>query len=137
MGGKARIVEIARSICALRLRPTFWEAFYWRKSSAQGWRVQKKFMKSTPVHESALQGWVFSTLRYEKEQGSILSIKIWILRNFLTKIWTFWTHQFFQKIWEIYRQNILLQLAGQISENFPQNILIRTQFENLWKFSGM
>ena len=28
-----------------------------------------------------------------------------------------------------------MQLAGQISENFPQNIFIGTQFENLWKFS--
>ena len=28
----------------------------------------------------------------------------------------------------------MLQLAGQISENFPQNTLIGTQFENLRKF---
>ena len=68
-------------------------------------------------------------------KGLILSSKIWVLRNFLTKIWEFWTHQFFQKFWEILRQNILVQLAGQISENFPQNILIGTQFENLRKFS--
>ena len=37
----AQIIEIALSICTLRLRPTFWEAFYWRKSSAQGHRAQK------------------------------------------------------------------------------------------------
>ena len=35
----------------------------------------------------------------------------------------------------ISRHNILLQLAGQISGNFPLKILIGTQFGNLWKFS--
>ena len=68
-------------------------------------------------------------------QGLILSIKIWVLRNFLTKIWESWTSKFCQKIWEIFRQNIQVQLAGQIFENFPQNILIGTHFENLMKFS--
>ena len=50
VGHKARIIEIALSICALRLCPTFWEAFYWCKSLAPGRRVQNEFMKST-------QGW--------------------------------------------------------------------------------
>ena len=41
---------------------------------------------------------------------------------------------------DIFRQNILMQQAGSpqaghISGNFPHNILIGTQFENLWKFS--
>ena len=40
--------------------------------------------------------------------GLIPSTKIWVLRNFLTKIWQFWIHQFFQKFWEISRQNILV-----------------------------
>ena len=31
--------------------------------------------------------------------------------------------------------NNLVQLAGQISENFPRNILIGTQFEDLWILS--
>ena len=43
--------------------------------------------------------------------GLILSTKIWVLRNFMIKIWKFWTHQFFQKIWEIFRQNILVRWA--------------------------
>ena len=67
--------------------------------------------------------------------GLVLSTKIQVLRNFLTKIWEFWTPKFFQKIWEIFRQNILMQLAGQIFENFSQNILIGTQIENLRKLS--
>ena len=41
VGRKVQIIEIALSICALRLRPTFWEAFYWRKSWVQGRRAQK------------------------------------------------------------------------------------------------
>ena len=32
-------------------------------------------------------------------------------------------------------QKILVQMAGQIFVNFPQNILIGTQFENLWNLS--
>ena len=36
VGRKHQIIEIALSICALGLHPTFWEAFYWRKSWAQG-----------------------------------------------------------------------------------------------------
>ena len=43
--------------------------------------------------------------------------------------------QIFSEKREISRQNILVQLAGQICENFPQNILIGTHFENLRKFS--
>ena len=35
-GRTVQIIEIALSICALHLRPTFREAFYWRKSLAQG-----------------------------------------------------------------------------------------------------
>ena len=42
VGRKARIIEIALSICALRLRLIFWGAFYWRESSAQGCRAQKR-----------------------------------------------------------------------------------------------
>ena len=49
VGRKAWIIEKALSICALCLRPTFWKAFYWHKSSAQGRMAQKKFMKLTPV----------------------------------------------------------------------------------------
>ena len=37
-------------------------------------------------------------LRYTSASSSlglVLSTKIWVLRNFQTKIWEFWTHQFF------------------------------------------
>ena len=44
-----QIIEIALSICALRLRPTFWEAFYWRKVGRYALRSAPNFMKSTPV----------------------------------------------------------------------------------------
>ena len=63
--------------------------------------------------------------------GLILSTKIWVLRNFLSKIWEFWTPKFCQKVWQIFRQNILVQLAGQFSENFPLNILIGTH-KKIW-----
>ena len=46
-----------------------------------------------------------------------------------------WTQQYFHAIWEISRHKVLLQLAWQIYETFRHNILIGTQFENLWKFS--
>ena len=48
VGRKAQIIEIALSICTLRLPPTFWEAFYWLKIWARGPMVQKQFMKSVP-----------------------------------------------------------------------------------------
>ena len=67
VGPMAQIIEIALSICALRLRPTFWDAFHWRESWAQGRRAQKQFMKLThdvyfnkitgaaqPIHSSFL-----------------------------------------------------------------------------------
>ena len=46
--------QFPQGFCALTpifcaLRPTFWEASYWRKSWAQGRRAQKQFMKSTPA----------------------------------------------------------------------------------------
>ena len=47
VGRKVQIIEIALSICALRLHPTFWEVFYWHKIWARGRRAQKQFMKLT------------------------------------------------------------------------------------------
>ena len=68
---------------------------------------------------------------FKNSLGSILSTQIWVLRNFLQN------PKFFQIIWEILRQTILVQLAGQISGNFPLNILIGKQFENLWNLSEL
>ena len=50
----AQIIEIALSICTLRLRPTFWEAFYWRRvgryTLRYALRSAPNFMKSNPGH---------------------------------------------------------------------------------------
>ena len=95
------------------------------------WFNFHKSQKSSVLNPPKSSVWVL----WNGPQGLVLSTKIQVLRNFLTKIWEFWTPKFFQKIWEIFRQNILMQLAGQIFENFSQNILIGTQIENLRKLS--
>ena len=72
------------------------------------------------VNPCLLVEWSVSLVAFDYQtisstaQGSILSTKIWVQRNFLTKIWKFWTHQFFQNF---SRPNVLVQMAGKISEN--------------------
>ena len=48
------------------------------------------------IYECPFSPWKGKALKHIFYQGLILSTKIWVLRNFLTKIWKFWTHQFFQ-----------------------------------------
>ena len=49
VGRKAWIIDIALSICALRLCPTFWKAFYWCIRSAQGRRAQNSLWNRPQV----------------------------------------------------------------------------------------
>ena len=67
---------------------------------------------------------------------------IWVLKNFPTKIWKIRALQFFQKIWEISRQNILVQLAWQYLKIFlrifcqEQNLRLVISTESIWPKIG-
>ena len=61
-------------------------------------------------------------------------IWVWVMNKFLTEIVSFWTHHLKKKLRNLLSK-FLVQLAGQIYENFLQNILVGTHFEILRKFS--